>query len=246
MKLLEATLNVVKSRGETLFIDISRPYAYTMLAQFDEKKLFIKISQDSEQISVSSLKDLKILSSYTNTNSICIVSSIKGRLLERGVAYIKDNVTFISLATFKDMLDGRMPFLRLNRGFISAAIDGEKLRKAREAAGMSLGALAEELGVSRETVYRYERGEVEAPLRVVQKLIKLFGEDVFEKKIDISAKTTQEELSTRKIEDGVYRLVDSHPDAVKVKDNVLLISYSREKYEKTVELANALGVEVER
>ncbi|MEZ0318733.1 MAG: helix-turn-helix domain-containing protein [Pyrobaculum sp.] len=139
-----------------------------------------------------------------------------------------------------------MPFLRLNRGFISAAIDGEKLRKAREAAGMSLGALAEELGVSRETVYRYERGEVEAPLRVVQKLIKLFGEDVFEKKIDISAKTTQEELSTRKIEDGVYRLVDSHPDAVKVKDNVLLISYSREKYEKTVELANALGVEVER
>ncbi|MEM1598081.1 MAG: helix-turn-helix domain-containing protein [Pyrobaculum sp.] len=245
MKLLEATLNVVKSRGEALFIDISRPYAYTMLAQFDDKKFFLKVSQDSEQISVSSLKDLKILSAYTNANSLCIVSSLKGHVLQRGVAYIKDNVTFISLATFKDLLDGRMPYLRLNRGFISAAIDGEKLRRAREEVGMSLGALAEELGVSRETVYRYERGEIEAPLRVAQRLISLFGEDVV-KKIEISSKITQEELSSRKIEDGVYRLVDSHPDALKVKDGIRLISHSQDKYEKTVELANALGVEVER
>jgi len=125
-------------------------------------------------------------------------------------------------------------------------VDGKKLRQRREEAGISLGALAKELGVSRETVYRYEREEIEAPAKIAQKLIDMFGEDVIKKisidKVHVSA----EELASRSLGKDTYKLVDSHPDALRVQDRVLFISTSADKFQKTVELANALGVEVEK
>ncbi|MFN3803968.1 MAG: helix-turn-helix domain-containing protein [Pyrobaculum sp.] len=246
MKLLETTLNIVKSRGEQLFLDTSRTYAYTLLAKFGDEKYFVRVSPDVEQIDNASLKDLKILSQFTNTSAICIVSSIRGRILQRGLFYLKNNVAFVSLATFIDILDNRPPAFRLSRGVIIAAVDGKKLREKREESRMSLSALASRLGVSRETVYRYEREEVEAPIKVAQKLVSMFGDEVI-KKLEINKpEVSPEEIRSREVDAGVYRLVESHPDAVRAEEKVLFISTNAEKYEKTVELANALGIEVER
>ncbi len=245
-KLLHATLNVVKSRGEEIFLDVSRPYAYTLVAEFDKKKFLMKISADAEDVSGSAVKDLKILGKYTTTPALCIISGVRGRVLQRGVVYIRDDIVFMSLSTFKDVLDGKLPLFKLNRGVITATIRGDKLRERRESADMSLGALANELGVTRETVYRYERGEIEAPLKIANKLIIMFGEDII-KKIDITnIEVSKEELLSRRIDNNTYRLVESHPDAVRVEKNVFLISTDRDRYEKTKELAEALGAQFEK
>ncbi|MEM4633325.1 MAG: helix-turn-helix domain-containing protein, partial [Pyrobaculum sp.] len=169
-----------------------------------------------------------------------------GRVLQRGDVYIRDDIVFMSLSTFKDVLDGKPPLFKLNRGVITATIRGDKLRERRESADMSLGALANELGVTRETVYRYERGEIEAPLKIANKLIIMFGEDII-KKIDITnIEVSKEELLSRRIDNNTYRLVESHPDAVRVEKNVFLISTDRDRYEKTKELAEALGAQFEK
>ena len=246
LKLLKATLNIVKARGEPLFLDVSRPYAYTLVAEINREKMLIKIAQNAEDVTTSSIKDLKLLSSYTNATSLCITSTVRGEVLRRGVVYTRDNIAFISLSTFIDLIDGKLPMFRLNHGSITAAIDGKKLRQRREETGISLGALAKELGVSRETVYRYEREEIKAPAKIAQKLIEIFGEDVI-KKINIEkAQVSAEELASRSLGKDIYKLVDSHPDALKVQGKVLFISTSTDKFQKTVELANALGVEVEK
>ncbi|MFN7105509.1 MAG: helix-turn-helix domain-containing protein [Pyrobaculum sp.] len=246
MKLLEVTLGIMRSRGEQLFLDTSRTYAYTLLAKFGSEKYFVRVAPDAEQIGNASLKDLKILSQFTNTSAICIVSSIRGRVLQRGLFYLKDDVAFVSLATFIDILDNKPPAFKLSHGVITAAVDGKKLREMREKSRMSLSALASELGVSRETVYRYEREEVEAPIRVAQKLVSMFGDEVIRKMEINKPEVTPEEIKSREMDNGVYRLVESHPDAVKAEEKVWFISTNAEKYEKTVELANALGIEVER
>jgi len=246
LKLLEATLNIVKARGEPLFLDVSRPYAYTLVTEINRERMLIRIAQNAEDVSGSSIKDLKLLSSYTNVTSLCITSTVRGEILRRGVVYTRDNIAFISLSTFTDLVDGKPPMFRLNHGSITAAVDGKKLRQRREEAGISLGALAKELGVSRETVYRYEREEIEAPAKIAQKLIDMFGEDVI-KKISIErVHVSAEELASRSLGKDTYKLVDSHPDALRVQDRVLFISTSADKFQKTVELANALGVEVEK
>jgi putative transcriptional regulator len=246
-KLLQATLNIVRSVGEQLFIDVSRPYAYTLVAKFNEKKYLMKVAADAEDVSNSAIKDLKLISKYTDVSSICVVSGVKGQLLKRGVVYVKDDVVFMSLSTFTDVLNGKEPTYRVSRGAVTAMIDGKKLRELRERAKMSLGAVAEELGVTRETVYRYERGEIEAPLRIAERLIQMFGADVI-RKVDIwrRPEITQEELRSRQVAEGTYRLVESHPDAIKIEKRVIFISTNRDKYEKTVELANALGVGVDK
>ena len=153
-KLLQATLNIVRSVGEQLFIDVSRSYAYTLVAKFGNRKYLMKIAADAEDVSSSAIKDLKLLSKYTNVTSLCVVSGVKGQVLRRGVVYVRDNFVFMSLSTFTDILNGKEPAYRVSRGTITAMIDGKKLRELRERAGMSLSAVAEQLGVTRETVYR--------------------------------------------------------------------------------------------
>lgn len=245
-KLLNATLSIVRGRGEELFLDLSRPYAYTLVARLNRKKYLMKVAADAEDVPSSAVKDLKILGGHTATPTLCIVSGVKGQVLQRGVVYFRDDIVFMSLSTFTDYLEGRLPYLKLSRGVITATLEGERLRERRELAEMSLGALASELGVTRETVYRYERGEIEAPLKVAHKLIEMFGEEVV-KKIDISeVKISARELLSRKIDRNTYRLVESHPDAIRVEKGVFLITSDRERYEKTRELAEALGVEVEK
>jgi Predicted transcriptional regulator len=244
-RLLQATLNVVRSRGEQLFIDVSRPYAYTLVAKFENKKYLLKIARDAEEVPSSAIKDLKLISKYTDTSSICVVSGVKSQILQRGVVYIRDDVVFMSLSTFTDFLEGKEPIFKLSRGMVTAMIDGAKLREQRERAGISLGALAEELGVARETVYRYERGEIEAPFRVAEKLIHMFGPDVIRRISIQKPELTQKEVKSRQIKEETYRLVESHPDALKVENRVVFMSFSRDKYEKTVELANVLDAEVD-
>lgn len=247
-KLVEATLNIVRNMGESLFVDLSKPYAYTLVAKFGNQKFLMRIASDAENISTSAVRDLKILSAYTDAISICIVSSVRGQILQRGTVYLRDNVKFISLSTFADALRGKGPVFKFNRGMFTAVIDGENLRRKREERGMSLGVLADRLGVTRETVYRYERGEIETPLRVAQKLIEMFGEDVV-RKFDINEKPAinQDEIRNREIVRNTYRLLESHPDAIRASDRTLLVSRNKDRreYEKTVELANALNVEVE-
>ena len=75
----------------------------------------------------------------------------------------------------------------------------------------------------------------------------MFGADVI-RKVDIwrRPEITQEELRSRQVAEETYRLVESHPDAIKIEKRVIFISTNRDRYEKTVELANALGVEVDK
>jgi putative transcriptional regulator len=246
-KLLEATVNIVRSRGEQLFIDVSRPYAYTLVAKFDKRKYIIRIAFDADQVSQSSLKDLKLLSMYTDATSICVVSTVKSQVLQRGVVHIKDSVVFMSLATFTDVLEGKKPIYKLSRGIIAASIDGEKLRERRQKMGMSLSALAHKLGVTRETVYRYERGEIEPPLRIAEKLASIFGNDII-KEIEVNEKpkATLEELASRQISPNMYRLVESHPDAIRHNGRTIFVISDLERFRKTVELAQALGAEVDK
>jgi putative transcriptional regulator len=49
---------------------------------------------------------------------------------------------------------------------------------------MSMGELAEMLGISRKAVYEYEKGAMDPSIEVAQKLIDIFGEDIVER-VDI-------------------------------------------------------------
>ncbi|WP_053207969.1 helix-turn-helix domain-containing protein [Jiangella muralis] len=59
-----------------------------------------------------------------------------------------------------------------------AADVGQQLRQAREAAGLSLRALASQFGVTHVTMRRYERGEYNVSLSKLAEVADLYGLDV--------------------------------------------------------------------
>ncbi len=83
--------------------------------------------------------------------------------LEEDVVYERHGIPVIAFQTLKNMLiDGDRPEVFADRGGYYVQIDGEVLRKFREKYNLSLKELANLAHVSRETIYKYERGIVRA------------------------------------------------------------------------------------
>jgi len=79
---------------------------------------------------------------------------------------------------------------------LKVRIRGEELRKKRLERGFSLGDVASMLGVSRKSVYEYEKGTIEPTVERAERLIRVFGLDILEP-IDIfeSPRKVQAEIS---------------------------------------------------
>ena len=102
------------------------------------------------------------------------------------VVYERYGLPVINLETFAQVLEGNKVYIRKKKSVYVVSINAEKLRKAREENNMSLGALAEYLGVSRKSVYEYEKGRKSVNVDVAIKLAELFGDDILEP-VDFSA-----------------------------------------------------------
>jgi putative transcriptional regulator len=89
----------------------------------------------------------------------------------------------VNLATFYDYLRGELPYIYSAPGGYYVKIDAEKMRKARESIGMSIGAAAKILGVSKRTVMNYEEGG-DASVEIAIKIEEIFGDVI--KRIDFS------------------------------------------------------------
>ena len=96
------------------------------------------------------------------------------------VVYEKYGLPAVNLETFVQMLKGRKVFIRKKKSVYVVSINPYKLRKLREENRISLGALADYLGVSRKSVYEYERGRSKVSVDVAVKLAELFGDEILE------------------------------------------------------------------
>lgn len=246
-KLLNATLNVVRQHGTDLFIDLSRPYAYTMVVEHEKKKMFLKIALDADDVPTSALRDVKLLSELLDVPALGVVSTAGGEVLREGVVYRRENVNFVSLATLAKAFRGEMPILVQTRGKRYAFVDGKALREQRERAGLSLSALSEILSVSRETVYRYEREELRVSERTAVVLASYFDVSVF-KRINIftSIKADRIDKASRAIGESAYKLEESHPNGIAYDERPIFLVNNEEKREKTEILADIFGAEVVR
>jgi putative transcriptional regulator len=246
-KLLSATLSIVRQHGVDLFIDISRPYAYTMVVEHEGKKILLKVVPNADEVPTGALRDVKLLSELLDVPAIGVASSARGSVLREGVVYRRDNVNFVSLATLAKAFRGDMPMFLQIRGKRYALVDGEALRDRREEAGLSLSALSEMLSVSRETVYRYERGDMGVPEEAATTLARFFGTDIF-KRINLftSIKADSIDKASRSMGANAYKLEQSHPNGIAYDERPIFIVKSEERREKAEALADIFGAEVVR
>jgi len=147
-------------------------------------------SQDEVYVVIAE-KDLNKVNKKKAGTTTMLARGIGGRALivaeKMGNEDLMDEVVYeryglpaVNLDTFIELLEGKRVYIRKKKSMYVVSINSKRLKELREENNISLGALADYLGVSRKSVYEYERGRNKVSVDVAVKLAELFGDEILE------------------------------------------------------------------
>lgn len=153
--------------------------SFDYIIRVGDKPVLIKTVANIEELSRDEASELKALSRVLKAPHIVVGVKDRWGRLEDCVAYERQGVYAVSAETLRIILKGEEQIFIINKkGGFYANINGRKLRELREAKRMSLGEVASVLGVTRKTVYEYEKQAMDVNIEAASKLIDIFGDDV--------------------------------------------------------------------
>lgn len=139
----------------------------------------MKVINNADRILEKTAKELSWIADRLTAKPV-IISERRDRIpIESGAVYERHGVAVISPQTFKSVVSrGLFPLVYVKQGGVFAKLNFETLKKLREAHSISMSELADKLGVSRSTVYEYERGTIDPGIETAIHLEELFGPSV--------------------------------------------------------------------
>jgi len=153
-----------------------RPSCFDYAARKGENTFFVKVESDIDSFSPSDSHELKVVSRCVSAASFLISEKARERPLEDDTVYSRYNVLAVTHRTFENIaLHKIYPLIHAGPGGYYVEIDSEAVRRRRQELGLSVGEMAEMVGVSRRTLYGYERGMAKASVTVAYNLIYILG-----------------------------------------------------------------------
>jgi len=151
---------------------------FDIVARRDDTLLIIKVMTNIDSLSEDVANELKTLSSLLKACPLLIGEKNGLNTLEDDVIYFRFGIQAITLQTLRNnLLEGIPVKVYAGPGGLYVNIDEEKLREIREDKGISLGAFARYVNVSRRTVRMYEEG-MNSRVEVAQKIEKLLEQTI--------------------------------------------------------------------
>lgn len=151
-----------------------RGICFDVVARLDRRVLIVKILSNVDAFSKENASEMKTLAEALGATPLVVGERSSSGDLEPGIVYSRFNISIVSNETLADLLlEDSPPFIFAAPGGLYVKLDSEVLKQAREARGMSLGAMAEIAGVSRRTIQMYEAGMgamIDAALRIEESL----------------------------------------------------------------------------
>jgi putative transcriptional regulator len=170
----------------------SRPSCFDFAARKDNKPVLIKIHSDVDTFSPQDSNELKIIASHVSAASLIISQKTHDKPLEDDTVYSRHAIFVVTEKTIKNIaLQTANPLVYAGPGGYFVEIDGTLVEKRRKELGLSVGKLAAMIGVSRRTLYGYERGMTRASVAAAYKLAKTLGVPVA-KPINILERTRKQ------------------------------------------------------
>jgi len=155
-----------------------RPKSFDVVARRDRDLVFVKILGNIDAFDRGTGVAMRRLGEFLGGTPLVVGLRTRDKELDPGVMYLRHGVPVLSPDTAYNLfVEGVEPLIYAAPGGLYVSIDGDVLEDEREERGWSLGRLANELGVSRRTVSKYEDG-MDASIDVAQKLEELFGGDL--------------------------------------------------------------------
>jgi len=201
---MSEVIGSLEREGFKVFLAHGLREVFDLIAVRDEK-LLVKVLVNIDNFSESEGRELnRFAKSFKAT---CIIVGLRKGMdkLRSGVVYHRFSNPCISLETFKEFIGGNEPIRFTERGQFLVKVHPDLLKCMRKEKCMTQEDLANELGVSKQTIYRCEAyGRITEDM--FEKFKELFGEDVFAG-VDLTPKeATFEQSKTDILRKRLYSL----------------------------------------
>jgi putative transcriptional regulator len=154
----------------------SRPSCFDFAARKDDETILVKVHSDVDTFSAQSARELKVIAGRVSAASLIISQQTHGKPLEDDTVYSRNRIFVVTEKTIRNIaLQTANPLIYAGPGGYSVEVDGELVEKRRKELGLSIGKLAAMIGVSRRTLYGYERGMAKASVKSAYKLAETLG-----------------------------------------------------------------------
>jgi putative transcriptional regulator len=154
----------------------SRPSCFDFAARKDTKLVLVKAQPDIDNLSLSDSVELKDICRSLSAASVMISARSREKPLEDDTVYSRYSVSTLTLRTLENIvLHGTYPLVQAGPGGYYVRIDGNAIRRRRQQLGQSVGKMAEMVGISRRTLYGYERGMAKPSVAAAYNLVYTLG-----------------------------------------------------------------------
>ncbi|MCK4497591.1 helix-turn-helix domain-containing protein [Candidatus Bathyarchaeota archaeon] len=153
-----------------------QPCCFDLAARRDEQLIFTKAYHSISSVSEKDAKGLLNLSKALRGFPLFICENSRSKPLEDDTVYSRYGVYAVTLETFQNMmLHNVEPLVEAGPGGYYVRLDGEAIKRKRLEKEFSMGRMAEVTGVSRRTLYGYEKGLAKASVATAYKLEWVLG-----------------------------------------------------------------------
>lgn len=155
-----------------------RPKSFDIAARRGDDLLLVKILGNIDAFNRATGHEMQRLGTYLHATPLVIGLRSRDEDLKPDVVYFRHGVPVFSPDTAYNLfIEGVPPLIYAAPGGLYVNIDGDLLADEREDREWSLGRLANELGVSRRTVSKYEDG-MNASIEVAMALEDIFTSEL--------------------------------------------------------------------
>jgi len=176
-EILSTTEYILEKAGFQLSKRCSSRYSCFDLAAHKHKQLILlKICADIGNSCLNDAAELQKISGCFSATPLIIGEKTRKRLLKHDTVYTRYDICVITPETLQDMvLKGTHPLVEAGPGGYYIKLHGDLIKKRRQELGLSVGKLAEMVGISRRTLYGYERGMAKASVPAAYRLEWILG-----------------------------------------------------------------------
>ncbi len=221
-EILAAAESVLKEAGFQISERCcARPSCFDLVARRKEQLLFMKVHTNIGNICSHDASELQTISRCLSATPFFICNENRKRPLEDDTVYSRYSVFAITPRTLEDIaLNEKYPLVEAGPGGYYVRLDGEKIRARRQELELSIGKLADMVGISRRTLYGYEKNLAKASVSVAYNLEWILGVPVV-KSIDIFQTNPQNQgfLATAK------RIITQHQFLQNVLKKMIQINF---------------------
>jgi len=154
----------------------SRPSCFDFVARRKTQLAFVKAHENIGNISIRDALELRTLSKHLVAAPILVCAKIRHRPMEDDTIYSRYGVYAITPRTLEDItVHGKNPLVDATPGGYYVRLDKERIKKERQKRSLSVGKLAEMTGISRRTLYGYEKGMAKASVGAAYNLEYVLG-----------------------------------------------------------------------